>query len=130
MDVEIFTICDHAQELSGKLFIVGTFDHISSPVFPVAQPFSIATKIKFYEGEWGSHTMVIKMLDQDSNELSNINGNFMINEPASGDYSSLNFAIALSGQFEKPGFYSFGLFVDDEMLKTLTLHVSKREQPA
>jgi len=36
MEIEIFTLCDFAQDNSSKLTVVGTFDSIQSRQFPYA----------------------------------------------------------------------------------------------
>ena len=38
MDVQIFTLCDSAQEYNGKLVIVGAFNEISFEKFPAIYP--------------------------------------------------------------------------------------------
>ena len=37
MEIEIFTLCDFAQDNSGKLTVVGTFDGINSKQFQTVQ---------------------------------------------------------------------------------------------
>ena len=51
MQIEIFTICDSAQDYMGKLVIVGTFNHIHTNMLPVMSPgFSVAGRIEYSEG--------------------------------------------------------------------------------
>ena len=38
MDIQIFTLCDSAQEYNGKLVIVGAFNEIVASSFPVIHP--------------------------------------------------------------------------------------------
>lgn len=38
MDIQIFTLCDSAQEYNGKLVIVGAFNEIAAPSFPAIHP--------------------------------------------------------------------------------------------
>jgi hypothetical protein len=46
MEIEIFTLCDFAQDNSGKLTVVGTFDGIHSKQFPFVQAnFSVACRL-------------------------------------------------------------------------------------
>jgi len=37
MEIEIFTLCDFAQDNNSKLTVVGTFDSIHSKQFPFVQ---------------------------------------------------------------------------------------------
>ena len=34
MEIEIFTLCDYAQDMKGKLVLVGTFDTIFPKQYP------------------------------------------------------------------------------------------------
>lgn len=38
MDIQIFTLCDNAQEYNGKLVIVGAFNELSFDKFPAIYP--------------------------------------------------------------------------------------------
>ena len=38
MDIQIFTLCDSAQEYNGKLVIVGAFNEITASSFPAVHP--------------------------------------------------------------------------------------------
>jgi len=54
MEIEIFTLCDFAQDNNSKLTVVGTFDAIYSKQFPfVQQSFSVACRLRFSEKEVG-----------------------------------------------------------------------------
>lgn len=56
MKVDIFTLCDSAQEYSGKLIIVGTFNSIYAKDFPTFHPeFALVARVVFGEDEKGIH---------------------------------------------------------------------------
>lgn len=56
MKVDIFTLCDSAQEYNGKLVIVGTFNSIGAKQFPVVHPeFALVARVVFDENEKGIH---------------------------------------------------------------------------
>lgn len=58
MKVDIFTLCDSAQEYNGKLVIVGTFNSIVAKQFPVVHPeFALVARIVFDENEKGVHNV-------------------------------------------------------------------------
>ena len=68
MQIEIFTMCDSAQDYMGKLVIVGTFNHIHTNVLPVMSPgFSIAGRIEYTEGGVKGYKLSIK--DPDNNDF-------------------------------------------------------------
>lgn len=59
MKVDIFTLCDSAQEYNnGKLVIVGTFNSIYAKNFPADYPeFALVARIMFSETEKGVHNI-------------------------------------------------------------------------
>src|SRR5687768_18562952 len=95
MEIEIFTLCDFAQDNSGKLIIVRTFDSIGSKVFPVRHPAcSIACRLRFAKKEFGPHTATIRFIDQQNNELVQpLEAEIMVGEPKVGDHSTINLVI-------------------------------------
>lgn len=58
MKVDIFTLCDSAQEYGGKLIIVGTFNSIYAKEFPTLHPeFALVARVVFGEDEKGVHNI-------------------------------------------------------------------------
>lgn len=58
MKVDIFTLCDSAQEYNGKLIIVGTFNSIYAKEFPTLHPeFALVARVVFGEDEKGVHNI-------------------------------------------------------------------------
>ena len=49
--IEMFTFCDFAQEVKGKLTIVGTFNEIKSKTFPFVydKPFTLVARLNYKE---------------------------------------------------------------------------------
>lgn len=128
MEIEIFTICDFAQDNNGKLTVVGTFDGINSKQFPFTQAnFSVACRLRFAEKETGTHEIRLRFIDIDGKELLQpIQGQMNIPKPTNGQYSTVNLVFNLSQlKFEKAGRYSFELYIDDEWESGLPLFVSK-----
>ena len=128
MEIEIFTLCDFAQDNSGKLTVVGTFDGINSKQFPFTQAnFSVACRLRFAEKETGSHDMRLRFIDIDGKEiLQPIQGQMNIPKPINGQYSTINLVFNLSQiKFDKAGRYSFELYIDDEWTSGLPLFINK-----
>ena len=128
MEIEIFTLCDFAQDNSGKLTVVGTFDGINSKQFPFTQAnFSVACRLRFAEKETGSHDMRLRFIDIDGKEiLQPIQGQMNIPKPINGQYSTINLVFNLSQiKFDKAGRYSFELYIDDEWESGLPLFVNQ-----
>ncbi|MEI6945870.1 hypothetical protein V9K67_01635 [Paraflavisolibacter sp. H34] len=132
MQVEIFTLCDYAQDYGGKLFINGTFDSIHSQGFPFVYPsFSIAGRFRFSEKEFGTHKLKLTGKTPDGAELIQpIEGDITIQRPAPNvDYASTNFSINFAQlPFEKPGVYTFELLVDGESKSELKVIAFTQQQ--
>lgn len=128
MEIEIFTLCDFAQDNSGKLTVVGTFDGINSKQFPFVQAnFSVACRLRFSEKETGQHDMRLRFIDVNAKELLQpIEGKMNIPKPTNGQYTTINLVFNLSQiKFDKAGRYSFELYIDDEWTSGLPLFVNQ-----
>lgn len=127
MEIEIFTLSDFAQDNGGRLTIVGTFDQIASKTFPATHPScSLSCRLRFAAKEAGEHFFRLKLIDSAGNDLvTPIEGNINVNIPAQQQYAGLNIVVNLNQlKFEKPGRYSFELYINNDW-KTglpLTLH--------
>jgi len=128
MEIEIFTLCDFAQDNSGKLTVVGTFDGINSKQFPFIQAnFSVACRLRFSEKETGEHHMRLRFIDVDGKEIIQpIEGNMNIQKPQNGQYSAINLVFNFAQvKFEKAGRYSFELYMDDDWSSGLPLFINQ-----
>jgi hypothetical protein len=128
MEIEIFTLCDFAQDNGGKLIIVGTFDSMQVREFPVRHPnCSIACRLRFAKKEFGPHTITIRFIDQHNNELVQpLEAEIMVEQPQIAEHSTINFVINYNNlEFKNPGRYSFELSVDGEWKSGLPLHLTK-----
>lgn len=128
MEIEIFTLCDFAQDNNSKLTVVGTFDSINSKQFPfVQQSFSVACRLRFADKETGQHDIRLRFTDGNKKEVINpIEGNMNIPKPQNGQYSAINLVFNFNQlKFEKAGRYSFELFIDDEWTSGLPLFVNQ-----
>ena len=128
MEIEIFTLCDFAQDNNSKLTVVGTFDSIHSKQFPFTQQnFSVACRLRFSEKETGAHDMRLRFTGGDRKELIKpIEGQMNIVKPQNGQYSAVNLVFNFNQvKFDKPGRYSFELFIDGEWTSGLPLFVNQ-----
>jgi hypothetical protein len=127
MKVELFTLCDFAQENGGKLTVVGTFDTIIARDFPCVHPhLSIVIRIRYDLWEFGSHSFRIETRD--------LNGQMNI-EPVSGNMevkgvgnasavSHLVFSIS-NLQFKSSGVVNFVLYIDEKETNSIPLYLRK-----
>ena len=128
MEIEIFTLCDFAQDNNSKLTVVGTFDSIHSKQFPFTQQsFSVACRLRFSEKETGPHDMRLRFTDGNREEIIKpIEGQMNIAKPQNGQYSAVNLVFNFNQvKFEKAGRYSFELYIDGEWTSGLPLFVNQ-----
>jgi hypothetical protein len=128
MEIEIFTLCDFAQDNGGKLIIVGTFDSMQAKTFPVRHPAcSIACRLRFSKKEYGPHTITVRVIDAGNNELVQpLEAEIMVEQPALAEHSTINLVINYNNiEFKNAGRYSFELSLDGEWKSGLPLHLSK-----
>ena len=131
MEIEIFTLADFAQDSHSKLTIVGTFDSIFSKQFPFFHPAcAVATRLRFSEKETGDHTFRLRLIDADGKEIIQpIEGNIAI--PATGRVTSINVVANFAQlKFDRPGRYSFELYIDGEWKSGLPLYLARQEAAA
>lgn len=124
MEIEIFTLADFAQDNQSKLTVVGTFDSINSRQFPTQHPScSIACRLRFSSKEAGEHLFKLRLIDAAGKEIiAPVEGNIQIGQAAGVDVTSINIVINFNQlQFEKPGRYSFELYIDGDWKSGLPL---------
>lgn len=129
MEIEIFTLADFAQDNHSKLTIVGTFDSIQAKQFPCAHPSCfIATRLRFSGKETGDHGFKLRLVDAEGKEMIQpIEGNINVAPAAKSDMVSSINVVANFAQlkFDKPGRYSFELYIDGEWKSGLPLFLNK-----
>ena len=127
MHVDIFTLCDFAQESGGKLTVVGAFDTVFARQLPAMHPYMcLAMRLRFYIHEEGTHPIRI--------EFAGPNGAEVVN-PIEGELSVLDFAGSsrvvhsvfnfVSTPIEREGTIGITLSVDGREALTSPLYVRK-----
>lgn len=128
MEIEIFTLADFAQDNNSKLTIVGTFDSIHSKQFPTQHPAcSIACRLRFAAKETGQHDFKLRLINSEGKEvIQPVQGNINIADPPNGQFASINLVFNYGNlQFEKPGRYSFELYINDDWKTGLPLFLQQ-----
>ncbi|MCL2007276.1 MAG: hypothetical protein FWG77_04250 [Treponema sp.] len=126
MKIELFTFCDFAQENSGKLTIVGTFDTIVSRTFPCIHPqLSVVIRLRFDLWEFADHVFKIETKDLDgSMVIKPIQGNLEVKGVGNATaVSHLVFTIS-NLHFKNPGVINFILYIDDKEIASIPLYLS------
>ncbi|MBK6478714.1 MAG: hypothetical protein KA109_01535 [Saprospiraceae bacterium] len=124
MEIEIFTLCDYAQDMKGKFVIVGTFDTIFPKQYPCNHPSCcIALRLRFSEDEQGEHKLKLRLIDQKGLEIVKpVEGKIQVKTPIKGHHSTVNFSLQFNQlKFETPGKYAFELYIDDDWRSGLPL---------
>ncbi len=125
MKIELFTLCDFAQENGGKLTVVGTFDTIVAREFPCVHPLlSVVIRMRFDLWEFGTHEFRVESRDLDGNTIS---------PPVSGklEVRGVGNATAVSHilyniaglRFPGPGVTSFVLIIDGKEVSAVPLYL-------
>jgi len=126
MKIELFTFCDFAQENSGKLTIVGTFDTIVSRNFPCVHPqLSVVIRLRFDLWEFSNHHFRIETRDLNGEMvIKPIKGNVEVKGVGNATaVSHLVFTIS-NLQFKSSGVINFTLYIDDKELTSIPLYLS------
>lgn len=126
MNVEIFTLADHAEDYGGKLSILGSFDNIKTHVLPSVHPHCcIALRLRFQKSEEGNHSVRIVMIDADGKNYGpKMDGNLHVALPHDSDTATSNLVIGMNGfPLTKPGTYHLDLVVDGQLVSRLPLKV-------
>jgi hypothetical protein len=127
MITEIFTFCDFAQENSGKLSIIGTFDTIIARNFPcVHQQLTIVIRLRFNISEFSSHTFRIETRDLDGqSSIDPITGRIEVRGVGNATAVS-HLVFTINGlRFRNAGVVNFTLYIDDHEVSSIPLYVRK-----
>lgn len=129
MEIEIFTLADFAQDYSGKLAIMGTFDTIFASKFPAQHPqCSIALRMRFANSETGKYPFTIRIITPDKKDLIKAEGEFDVKTNPNTDYRTINMVLNLTNvKFETPGKYAVELHLNNEWHRGLVLSVLEAE---
>jgi hypothetical protein len=127
MKTELFTLCDFAQEQSGKLTIVGTFDTIVSRNFPCVHPqLSIAIRLRFDLWEFGAHSFKIETRDLDGDMcLESVTG--QVSAKSVGNATAVSHLVySISNlKLKASGIMNFILYIDEKEITSIPLYLRK-----
>ncbi|HMW66124.1 MAG TPA: hypothetical protein PKC82_04270, partial [Chitinophagaceae bacterium] len=96
--------------------------------FPTQHPAcSIACRLRFAAKEAGAYEFKLRLIDATGKEtIEPITGNINIGAPPNGQLSTINIVINFGQlRFEKPGRYSFELYIDGEWKSGLPLFLNE-----
>lgn len=124
MEARILLVADFASvDATGKLNVIGAFNQIWARGFPVVHPqMSLVVRLVAELGEFDQpRNLSIVLWDEDGNEVwKTPDVTFQVKKPESGKRAEHNAIISLQGMtFQKPGAYSFNVYVDREFRGTI-----------
>ena len=126
MVIQSALLCDAAQDYNGKLCLLGSFDTILAPRFPMLHPAcSVAIRLTFRSEDEGTHRMKLLLIDEDGrNILPKIEASMDIKMPSNVFFYSRNIVFNLQQtRFDRPGQYSIDLLIDDQICARIPLQI-------
>ena len=129
MEIDLALLADAATiDASGKLNILGIFDHLSAGSFPARHPHMVLI-LRFSAGvrESGKHAVGISLKDGSGHELMRIDGEMTLGPgpAAAAGAMSVPHVLNLEGVvLPTAGRYGFDVRVDDEHQVTVPLTVT------
>ncbi|MFA6506149.1 MAG: hypothetical protein WCT14_08630 [Treponemataceae bacterium] len=127
MKIELFTLCDFAQENAGKLTVVGTFDTIVAREFPCVHPLlSIVVRLRHDLWEFGRHRFRVETRDLDGvSATAPVEGSLEVRGVGNATaVSHIIFNVA-NAHFKTSGVVSWTLYFDDAEAATIPLYLRK-----
>ena len=130
MEVKFAVLADYANiTREGKLNVLGIFDVINSPKFPIILPtFYVVVSYSAGAAEFGTDKNVeIVLCDEDGNPLFRAQQILRITRPSKAGTLFMTNQIAgiVNFPFNKPGTYQFSILVSGEEKKTISLQVNE-----
>ncbi len=133
MKFQLAALCDAANlSANGKLNILGEFDTLFAPQVPAVYPSMVfVAKLKTGEADIGRHTLHLRVVDDDMNLVTSLDGTFEVrSQPVPGIESGFPVILQIgNAAFGDYGSYMFELRVDDKKMCELPLHVRKPATP-
>jgi len=131
--VDFAVVADYALvDQSGKLSVLGIFQHIWVQQFPAMHPrLHLVLRLKGRRTEVGEHGVQIRLLDEEGNESLGGSGTVMFAEPADLITEIEAGAILVFDvPFPHAGVYRFEITIDGEQKAAVPVTVSQLPSPA
>ena len=132
MDIQTAVLCDSAAAYHGSLCILGVFDTIWAPNFPVSHHHcAVAIRALTRDEDVGQHQLQARLVDPDGNPVLPDGGPIIPVEctpvPEETYFVSRNFIFNFNGlPLPSPGQYRVDVTLDGTVLAQIPLQVIKR----
>ena len=130
MKIDLALACDYALiDQLGKLSMLGVFENLWIPAFPAVHPrVHLVVRIKGRRTELGEHSLAIRFLNADDQEIISGDGVVTFNEPPAGVTEiESGTVLVFDLPLEDAGTYRFVITVDDDITATVPITVSQAE---
>ena len=126
-DLQSSILCDDVrQERNGKFILIGLFDSIASPQFPLVYPrLFMVTRWCSGEGQFKQRTRILK---PDQNTVLAEGKDILVRLP-SPEATATNVEAFLNVQFEQDGAYWIEILLDGDLKIRYPLRVNKIQIP-
>jgi hypothetical protein len=132
MQLLVATLCDSAADYNGKLCVLGAFDTLCAPQFPIVHPqCSLAVRLLFAPSDTGNHEMSISLLDEHGKAVMpaftpSVDVTF---PPGAVPFVTRNLVLNLQRlRFDDPGIFNFHIELDGVEIIALPLRVTRFEE--
>lgn len=129
MDIEWLVLCDAAQVVGGKLYVMGGgWDQLTvNTGFPLDQHMAIAVAVKVPWNETNQkHNLEIAIQHEDGLQLAKIDAQFEVGRPpglTAGQDQRVQLAVDLRLKIERSGAYGIIARLEDEEMERTTFRV-------
>jgi hypothetical protein len=133
VNVHLALVCDYALiDQAGKLSVLGIFERIWVERFPAVHPrLHLVLRLKGRRTEIGDHPIMITLQDGEGREVLRGDGQVQIGEPPAGITEvEAGAVLAFDVPLERPGTYTFDIYVDGELAVQVPVMVTQMPAPA
>ena len=126
MNIQVAVLCDAANEDSGKLNLLGSFDTIFAPQLPAVHPqCAVALRVTFMSGDEGDHELKLNFVDADGKSIMPpIEIPVAVSLPDDAHFLTRNFIVNIQQlKFAEEGLYSVDVRLDDKSQGNIPLQI-------
>ena len=126
MNIQVAVLCDAANEDSGKLNLLGSFDTIFAPALPAVHPqCSVALRLTFYAGDEGNHQLILDFVNADGRAIMPpMPLAVAVTLPDDAHFVTRNFIVNFQQlKFNEAGLFSLDIQMDGQPQTSIPLQV-------
>ncbi|MDT8341465.1 MAG: hypothetical protein RQ751_08140 [Longimicrobiales bacterium] len=128
MRLDLALLADAATvDGSGKLNILGIFDHIAAASFPARhEHMCLVMRFSAAASDAGEHQVLVAVRDPEEEELARMSGSLDLGPSGGVEGVRIPHVLWLNGfVFPQPGVYAVEISIDGEVAGTLSLRLSR-----